>query len=244
MDRVGLYYIYALIDPRSQLPYYIGKGKGKRALTHFIEGYKESENKKKDAYTKGLRNKGIEPTVEFLISNITDEDKAYSIETLFIRLFGRKDIDRNGILTNICLHNKPPNNKGMKRSKEFKENLSQSRLGENNPMFGRCGSLHHNFGKEGLVGETNPFFGKTHTKEQKQKWKGQGHTRGMSGKKHTPETIEKMKAARAKQVISNETKQKLSVKNKGKKLSEETKSKITAGLKRHWANKQQEKDNG
>jgi hypothetical protein len=29
-----MYYVYELIDPRNNMPFYIGKGKGRRAKTH------------------------------------------------------------------------------------------------------------------------------------------------------------------------------------------------------------------
>jgi DNA mismatch endonuclease, patch repair protein len=45
---------------------------------------------------------------------------------------------------------------------------------------------------------------------------------GMSGKKHSKETIEKMRIARKKQIITEETKHKLRLCNLGKKQSKET----------------------
>jgi len=34
-DIMGRYYVYALIDPRTKIPFYIGKGEGNRAVDHF-----------------------------------------------------------------------------------------------------------------------------------------------------------------------------------------------------------------
>lgn len=73
---------------------------------------------------------------------------------------------------------------------------------------------------------------------------------GMHGRKHSPETIEKMKLARAKQIITQEYKDKISKTLKGRKHSEatcakqkarraskETKAKMSASHKaRHAAN--------
>lgn len=65
--------------------------------------------------------------------------------------------------------------------------------------------------------------------------KGQPATPGMTGKKHSEETKAKMREARAKQVISSETKEKLSKANLGKKHTAETKAKMTASQKERWA---------
>jgi hypothetical protein len=41
------YYVYQYIDPRNNLPFYIGKGKGKRYQTHLFETADNTENLKK-----------------------------------------------------------------------------------------------------------------------------------------------------------------------------------------------------
>jgi hypothetical protein len=65
--------------------------------------------------------------------------------------------------------------KGVLASEETKKKLSEAKKGKGvgsaNPMYGRRGELHHNYGKEGLTGEKN----------------------GMFGRRHSPETIEKIR---------------------------------------------------
>lgn len=56
---------------------------------------------------------------------------------------------------------------------------------------------------------------------------------GFLGRKHKPETIEKMKKARAKQVITEETKQKISSTKKGVKMSEEAKASMNEKRRNH-----------
>ena len=51
-------------------------------------------------------------------------------------------------------------------------------------------------------------------------------TKGMTGKKHSPETIAKMKKASLGQVVTEETRKKLSEFNKGRKHTAETRAKM------------------
>ncbi len=56
---------------------------------------------------------------------------------------------------------------------------------------------------------------------------------GFLGRKHKPETIEKMKAARSKQIITEETKQKISSTKKGVKMTPEALASIREKRKNH-----------
>jgi len=108
-----MYYIYALIDPRNNKPFYIGKGKDDRCLSHFKENNLNKENNsKKRAKIKKLKKLGFEPMIEFYAQNIKDEELAYNIETFFIKKYGRIGYEEDGILTNICINNNPPNHNG------------------------------------------------------------------------------------------------------------------------------------
>ena len=81
-------------------------------------------------------------------------------------------------------------NKGLKRSEETKQKMSENRWdnsGENHPMFG-------------LKGELNPNFGRKNTEETKQKmsenhWDCSGENNPMYGKHHSEETKEKISKA-------------------------------------------------
>jgi hypothetical protein len=101
------YYVYMYIDPRDNLPFYVGKGKDNRLKKHLSETFENTENRRKYAYIQGLRNKGIEPIIKKIKENLSQED-AYEFEEDLIRHYGRKDLDTNGILTNICIDNRPP----------------------------------------------------------------------------------------------------------------------------------------
>jgi hypothetical protein len=76
-----IYYVYALIDPITKEPFYIGKGEDDRALSHFKETALEKEgNNRKTAKIKKLKSLGYEPMIEFYAQNIIDEDLAYYIQ--------------------------------------------------------------------------------------------------------------------------------------------------------------------
>ena len=111
-----MYYIYGLIDPRNNEPFYIGKGQGSRCLDHFKNTNREI-NTPKRAKIKKLKSLGFDPLIKIYVENIENEKIAYDIEEKIILQYGRKNYDKDGILTNICLGSNPPNFKG----KTYKE---------------------------------------------------------------------------------------------------------------------------
>ena len=77
------YYVYALIDPRTNQPFYIGKGKGNRCTSHLKETYETTINHKKFNKIQSIRSCGVEPRIEILAYFI-DENLAYEFEILMI----------------------------------------------------------------------------------------------------------------------------------------------------------------
>lgn len=139
------YYVYQLIDPRSNTVFYVGKGTGDRAYKHnqFKDG---NNNFYKDSIIKQLHQQGLEPTVE-IVEHFASEKDAYDYEDKLIETIG---IDN---LTNITEGSRPPSKKGwtpsadtlakrsaslkgIKRTEEWCRKLSQSKQGANNPMYG------------------------------------------------------------------------------------------------------------
>jgi len=140
------YYVYKLIDPRSSLVFYVGKGTGDRAYTHnqFKDG---NNNYYKDKLIKDLHRQNLEPIVE-IVKYFTNEQEAYSYEEQLIENIG---IDN---LTNITEGARPPSKqgwkpstetlakrsaslKGIERTEEWCRKLSESKKGSNNPMYGK-----------------------------------------------------------------------------------------------------------
>jgi len=141
------YYIYALIDPRDDKIFYIGKGTGTRAYQHaqFKDG---NNNPYKDRKIKKIFKENMEPLVKFLYENIEDESLAYSLEESVIQQIGINN------LTNMSESKNPPSRsgwkpsketlkkrsdslKGIPRTEEWCQRLSKAKQGKNNPMYGK-----------------------------------------------------------------------------------------------------------
>lgn len=175
------YYVYEYVDPRTGLPFYIGKGKKLRIYHHLTETYENTENHKKYSYIKGLFNKGLEPIVRKIYENLTEKE-AYEKEAELITSYGRLGIDEGGILTNICIDNRPPNGWDSPNAEKRREELIQRRLGSKHSDEAKEKCRQANLGKpkseehkqnlknkKDYVGEKNPMFGKTQSDETKLK---------------------------------------------------------------------------
>lgn len=201
------YYVYILCDPRyNNLPFYVGKGQGRRATLHYTSKTTRGYNVRKDAIIDSIAEAGKIPIVETVWTG-DNEDDAYSIEMEIIARFGRKGIDANGILTNFS-----SGGDGCRRPKG-------SYAGEKNPFFGK----RHTDKTKQLISANNGrvgFGGKRHSEETKQKISlaKKGQIPWIAGRKHTDAAIQKMKAAPRSSYW------------KGKSHSEGTRQKIAASL--------------
>ena len=106
------YYVYGLIDPRTNLIFYIGKGKGKRVLQHFKEKLRVQSNTEKLQIIEEIQKAGLEAD-HIIISENLNEEAALLLERLIIHRLGRK-IFGEGTLSNIV-----PGGKWSKESSYF-----------------------------------------------------------------------------------------------------------------------------
>ena len=111
------------MDPRTGLPFYVGKGKGRRAY-HHLENRGCQYNDYKIAKIKKIRSLGLEPYIHYPVVDIEDEETAYYIEEVHTLLYGRKGIEENGILTNRIIGDRSPMS-----LPEVREKISKARTG-------------------------------------------------------------------------------------------------------------------
>jgi hypothetical protein len=96
------FYVYALIDPRTLLPFYIGKGTAKRDVAHINEAKKDTSlwsNSMKCRRIRSIQDSGLAVIIERWHKNLQEEE-AYDIESQYISQYGRL-VNKSGILTNI-----------------------------------------------------------------------------------------------------------------------------------------------
>jgi hypothetical protein len=153
MVNPNRFYTYAYLR-EDRTPYYVGKGTGKRIYS-----------KRKNISLPKDKSRII-----FLKQNLTEEE-AFKHEIYMIAVFGRKDLG-TGIL-----HNKTNGGDGASgavRSLEFKENLKK--LNTNKVLS----KEHIKKLREANIGKNNPNYGKSASKETREKM-----SKAQLGEKHS-----------------------------------------------------------
>jgi hypothetical protein len=199
-----VYYTYLLIDSRNNLPFYVGKGKGRRMFIHVkssLQGKILHNNKKKHYKIRSIfKNHGKVLYKKFIKG--VNETVAFNFEKLLVKKYGKENLcnltnggDGGGIYFTLKVRRKMSlAAKGKIVSKETREKISKAFKGKNHPLYGK----HHS--KEAIMKMKKSSkerwlksLEKIKTsKGQKERFKMQEHPRGMLGKKHSEETKKKM----------------------------------------------------
>lgn len=86
--RLG-HYVYLLVDPRDMNIFYVGKGKGVRAI-YSSQGTKNAKVRTRIA---AIKLAGLEPNLEILVHNLPNERAAFQVECAAIDLLGLDQLD-------------------------------------------------------------------------------------------------------------------------------------------------------
>lgn len=78
------YYVYLYVDPRDERVFYVGKGKGARALAHLDNDAREGVQ----AVLAELASAGMTPRIEILSHGLPDAETAFRVESAAIDLLG------------------------------------------------------------------------------------------------------------------------------------------------------------
>ena len=195
------YYVYKLIDPSNNIPFYVGKGCGDRAKSHLWNKAK-TNNPRKDQKIEEIRLAGHVPLIEYVQTGLSSSD-AYLLEEQLIRQYGRLGFDQGGILTNIKKDARPPSQKGTKKqfTEEHRKNLSNSLRGKpkKNPPWNK-----------GLTKSSDSRLAKSADNRSKV---GNNHQIGM---KYSEDRVEKIRCALKGRKLSDSSKSKMSTAKKGK----------------------------
>lgn len=190
------FYVYLYLD-QDNIPFYVGKGHGKRwKISQHMGNHISNLFLKRKILKVGPEN----IIVKFLFTNLP-EDLAFEQEEYWISYYGRRDLGK-GTLCNLT-------DGGEGDSGKIVSEVTRRKISKANKGL--------------LIGEKNPMFGKKHTEQTRQQMHMHSFTKG---KPRSKEIKEKISLTEKGRVIPEKQKRKISKTLKGYKHTEETKRKM------------------
>ena len=121
------FYVYRLRLETSDVPFYIGKGTGKRFDVHFYPSSLRAKSHKNHIISKAIAD-GVKVLKEVIREDLTEQE-AFDLEVELIASYGRIDIG-TGILANHTDGGDGSTGARHNRSAEYRENVRRSRIGK------------------------------------------------------------------------------------------------------------------
>ena len=90
------YYVYALVDPRDNRIFYIGKGKGNRVFQHAKDSLNEDYQSLKLDIIRSILSEGKEVGLYILRHNL-NEETAYIVESVLIDMLTYDKFNKTNI---------------------------------------------------------------------------------------------------------------------------------------------------
>ena len=134
----GVHYVYVYINPIDSVPFYVGKGKNKRAFVHLTEKYSGTgkSNYSKLNQIKEIKALGLVPEIIFAAVGLS-EPEAYELEQFIISTLGTKS-KNTGPLTNLVTGRYrfyDRNEKNLETFKKISESLKRRYNDKENPLI-------------------------------------------------------------------------------------------------------------
>ena len=95
-------YVYALVDPRNDCIFYIGKGKGNRVFQHAEDALQEntdSHNLKLETI-RSIHKDGLK-VKHYIIRHKLSDETAFLVESVLIDMLSYTKFNKENLLTNI-----------------------------------------------------------------------------------------------------------------------------------------------
>ena len=205
-------YIYALIDPITREPRYVGKSD--RPKIRLLQHEKDGSNSHKANWIKCLKRRGLRPELSILCAvNKTKWEEVEKHYILKFRMLGYK-------LTNIC-----DGGQGVTHTPEIRAKLSAAVKNTHWSKSDKCDVVNIKARLAKASSGNKNRKGKIHSEESKQKM-------SASHYKMTKETRDKIGLAHKGKVLSCETRLKMSKSRKGRSFSEQHILNLSAAAKK------------
>ncbi|HJJ91169.1 MAG TPA: GIY-YIG nuclease family protein, partial [Methanocorpusculum sp.] len=99
IEKLG-YYVYALIDPRDDKIFYIGKGNGDRVFQHCLAAINGDDATPKFDTIREIHNSGLKVR-HYILRHRLSEEVALQMESLLIDFLTYTEFNTEHVLTNI-----------------------------------------------------------------------------------------------------------------------------------------------